>query len=334
MASSKQSIAVRGAGVVGLWQALTLARQGHAVTLYELSEQPFAEACSPFAGAMLAPHCEEESADPVIRRLGVRGIALWREIYPGTVTNGSLVVAQTRDRVLLDRFARMTHDAQRLDEAELAALEPDLGQRFGGALYYPNEAHLAPKPALEFLLDEAIAAGARLKLGEGDMPRDADIVIDCRGLAAKDDLPALRGVRGERIVVRARDVALHRPIRLLHPRFPLYTVPWGDELYMIGATVIESEETGPVSVRSALELLSAAYALDPAFGEAEIVALGAGARPAFPDNRPRIIPAKGYIYVNGLYRHGFLLAPALAELVAAFIENGAVHEEVFVADPA
>ena len=41
---------------------------------------------------------------------------------------------------------------------------------------------------------------------------------------------------------------------------------------MIGATVIESEETGPISVRSALELLSAAYALDPAFGEAEIVA--------------------------------------------------------------
>ena len=129
-------------------------------------------------------------------------------------------------------------------------------------------------------------------------------------------------MRGERIVVRSREVNLTRPVRLLHPRFPLYVVPWGDGLYMIGATVIESEETGAITLRSALDLLSAAYALDPAFAEAEIVRQGAGARPAFPDNRPRIIPRKGYIYVNGLYRHGFLLAPALAELVARLYRDG------------
>ena len=103
---------------------------------------------------------------------------------------------------------------------------------------------------------------------------------------------------------------------------------------MIGATVIESEETGAVTLRSALDLLAAAYALDPAFAEAEIVRQGAGARPAFPDNRPRIISRNSYIFVNGLYRHGFLLAPALAELVAAYIETGATHPEVFLADPA
>jgi glycine oxidase len=34
--------------------------------------------------------------------------------------------------------------------------------------------------------------------------------------------------------------------------------------------------------------------------------------------------------VNGLYRHGFLLAPALAELVASFIDTGATDPEVFV----
>jgi glycine oxidase len=101
---------------------------------------------------------------------------------------------------------------------------------------------------------------------------------------------------------------------------------------MIGATVIESAEAGPISVRSALDLLSAAYALDPAFAEAEIVLQGAGARAAFPDNRPRIIVGERYIYVNGLYRHGFLLAPIMAELVADYIETGATDPEVFVAD--
>ncbi len=286
------------------------------------------------AGAMLAPRCEEESAEAIVRDLGKRGIALWRETYPGTIANGTLVVALHRDRAELDRFARMTGGHQRLSAAELAALEPVLSDRFAGALYYEEEAHLAPEGALRFLLDAALAQGVAVRLGDGAMPDGHDLVVDCRGLAAKDDLPTLRGVRGERIVVKSRDVNLTRPVRLLHPRFPLYVVPWGDGRYMIGATVIESEEVGAITVRSALDLLSAAYAVDPAFAEAEIVRQGAGARPAFPDNRPRIIAAKGYIYVNGLYRHGFLLAPALAELVAAYVETGAKDPEVFGEDPA
>ena len=328
------SIAVRGAGVVGLWQALALARRGHAVTLYERSPQPFADACSLYAGAMLAPRCEEESAEAIVRDLGQRGIALWRETYSGTEANGTLVVALARDRAELDRFARMTGGHERLSPAELAALEPGLGDRFAGALFYPEEAHLAPEPALRFLLDALLAEGVALRLGDSEMPSGADLVVDCRGLAAKDELPTLRGVRGERLVIRSREVTLARPTRLLHPRFPLYVVPWGDGLHMVGATVIESDETGPITLRSALDLLSATYALDPAFAEAEIVQQGAGARPAFPDNRPRIIARKSYIYVNGLYRHGFLLAPVLAELVAVYLETGAMHPEVFVEDPA
>ena len=327
-----KNIAIRGAGVVGLWQALTLARRGHKVTVCERSPVPFAHACSLYAGAMLAPNCERENGETMVRDLGRRGTALWRETYPGFIANGTLVVALQRDRAELDRFARMTDGHRRLSPEELAATEPALIDRFAGALYYAEEGHLSPEPALHFLLDQAQAAGADVRFGEGEMPADADLVIDCRGLAAKDQLSNLRGVRGERIVVKSREVILTHPVRLLHPRFPLYVVPWGDGVYMIGATVIESEETGPISVRSALDLLSAAYALDPAFAEAEIVLQGAGARPAFPDNRPRIMLGRRYIYVNGLYRNGFLLAPVLAELMAEFIETGATDPEVFVAD--
>ena len=333
MATAKRSIAVRGAGVVGLWQALTLAKAGHDVTVYERSQRPFEDGCSIYAGAMLAPRCEEEGAEAVIRELGMRAIALWRDTYPRTIANGSLVVAQERDRVLLDRFARMTTGHRKLDGKALAEIEPDLADRAGDALFYPDEAHVAPVPALNFLLEAAQANGARLELGSSDVTAPADIVIDCRGLAARGELAGLRGVRGERLVVRASDVALSRPVRLLHPRFPLYTVPWGDGLYMLGATVIESDEAGPISVRSALELLSAACALDPAFSEAVVIAQGAGVRPAFPDNVPRIMTSSGYIYVNGLYRHGFLLAPALAELVAEFVATGAKESEVFCAGP-
>ena len=327
-----EHIAIRGAGVVGLWQALTLARRGHKVTLCERSPVPFAHGCSLYAGAMLAPNCEKESAEPMVRELGRRGLALWRNTYPDAIANGTLVVALKRDRAELDRFARMTEGHQRLSPAELASAEPALIDRFAGALYYAEEGHLSPEPALHFLLEQAQAAGVDARFGEGEFTADADVVIDCRGLAAKDQLPNLRGVRGERIVVKSREVNLIRPVRLLHPRFPLYVVPWGDGVHMIGATVIESEEAGPITLRSALDLLSAAYALDPAFAEAEIVLQGAGARPTFPDNRPRIMVSRRYIYVNGLYRHGFLLAPVLAELMAEFIESGATDSEVFVAD--
>ena len=90
------------------------------------------------------------------------------------------------------------------------------------------------------------------------------------------------------LVVRCRDVTLSRPVRLLHPRFPLYIVPRGEHLFMIGATMIESDDRGRVTARSLVELLNAAYALHPAFAEAEIIEIGCDARPAFPDNLPRI----------------------------------------------
>jgi glycine oxidase len=118
------------------------------------------------------------------------------------------------------------------------------------------------------------------------------------------------------LVVRLPDVSLSRPVRVLHPRVPVYIVPRGDGHYMIGATMIESDQPTRITARSMLELLGAAYALHPAFGEAEIVEIGTGVRPAFPDNLPRVCRIGGIVYVNGLFRHGFLLAPALARQAA------------------
>ncbi|MEG6507563.1 FAD-dependent oxidoreductase [Methyloligella sp. 2.7D] len=330
--AEKPAIAIRGAGIVGLWQALTLARGGFPVTLYEASPAPFADAASRYAGAMLAPRCEEESAEPLVRRLGLRGVELWQAAYPGTLTHGSLVIAHPRERTLLERFAKMTSAHERLNADEIAKLEPQLGTRFPAGLYFPDEAHMAPEPAMRFLLEEAQKAGAIFRPGEAEVSQPADITIDCRGMGAKADLPELRGVRGERIIVKSDEISLVRPLRLLHPRLSLYVVPRGNGEFMLGATAIESDENGPITVRSALELLSAAYAVDPAFGEAEIIAQGAGVRPAFPDNRPRIISHGRYIYVNGIYRHGFLLAPVLAELMLSYLQDGAAEPEIFVAD--
>ena len=129
------------------------------------------------------------------------------------------------------------------------------------------------------------------------------------------------------LVIHCPDVTITRPVRLLHPRIPLYIVPRGDGVYMLGATMIESEDSGRITARSMLELLSAAYALNPAFGEAEVLEVGVDLRPAFPDNLPRIRRLGGRIYANGLYRHGYLLAPALARGVADLALNN-IHSEM------
>lgn len=335
---AKLDITVVGAGIFGLWQAFELARRGHAVTLREATGEAAVGAASRYAGAMLAPYCEAESAEPVIRDLGRTGVTLWREAYPGVTCNGTLVVAGSRDRSELVRFARMTQAHREIGGEELGGLEPDLAGRFTRALLYEDECHLAPRAALLFLVSELRRMGATLRFGEPVSDpvwmaaSGGGVVIDCRGLAARGELPELRGVRGEMAVLRAPEVTLKRPVRLLHPRQPLYVVPWGDDLYMVGATLIEREDGSPVTVRSALELLGLAYALHPGFAEATIEELGAGVRPSFPDNIPRAIVRGRRILVNGAYRHGYLFAPVMANAVASYLEQGTVDPDIMTVD--
>lgn len=286
------------------------------------------QATSHWAGGMLAPFCEGETAEPVITRLGLRSLDLWREVLPQTPFNGSLVVAHPRDRADFERFARLTGGHKRLGREEIASLEPALAGRFSDALFFAQEGHVDPRQVLPALHDVLRSAGVPIAFNAEAGQGDCDgVVVDCRGLAARDAFPELRGVKGEIIILETDEIALSRPVRLIHPRWSLYIVPRAGNRFLIGATSIESEDNG-VSVRSALELLTAAYAVHPAFGEARIVEFGAGLRPAFPDNRPRIVVDDRRITVNGLYRHGFLLAPALAEATVAHFMDGRTDAEV------
>lgn len=306
---------ILGGGVAGLCVASELRARGVAVSLFDPSPNPGPHGCSWWAGGMLAPFCEGETAEEPVVRLGQKAADWWQGQGVTVTRNGSLVVALGRDRGELTRFARRTTGHRAVNPSDL---EPALDGRFDRGLFFADEAHLSPRAALQTLRD---------RLGVlPDTPASGAITVDCRGLTARDALPDLRGVKGEMVVLRAPDISLTRPVRLLHPRFPLYIVPRGDGVFMLGATQIESGERTRATVRSVMELLSAAYALHPAFGEAELLEIGVDARPAFPDNLPRIRRQDGVIYVNGLYRHGFLLAPALAGMVADLLIHGTKPE--------
>ena len=269
---------------------------------------------------MLAPDCEGVSAEPEIVKQGRKAVGWW-ENHGATVHHqGTVVVALYRDLSDLTTFNRRAPSAQPLTKTQIGECEPHLAERFSKALYVPDEAHLDPRTTL-------IELHARLK--ETGVRFGGDItgqVIDCRGLSARDTLTDLRGVKGEMLVVRCPDLAFSRPIRLLHPRFPLYIVPRGDGVFMLGATQIETSERRRATLRSVMELMNAAYALHPAFGEAELLEIGVDARPAFPDNQPRIRHLGDRIYANGLFRHGFLLAPALAQMTADLVLDGKTPE--------
>ena len=302
---------VVGAGVLGLAAATELAGRGFEVTLYERNPGLGGNA-SWLAGGMLAPFCEGESAPDSVVERGRMAVEWWARHVPDVARSGTLVVASPRDAPDLDRFAARTRGWERLDAEGLAALEPDLAGRFRQALFFREEGHVDPREAMNALCQGLIRRGADLRFAHPFEGADEGVIVDCRGWAARDALPDLRGVRGEMLLLRTQDVKLSRPVRLLHPRIPLYVAPRADGLFMVGATMIESAEKGGVTARSALDLLSAAFALHPAFGEAQVIEMSADVRPAYPDNEPRLVEREGRIFLNGAYRHGWLLAPDLA----------------------
>ena len=292
---------VIGSGVAGLCVATLLAEQGETPEVIVSDETP----ASHWAGGMLAPFCEGESAPEQVIELGQRAASWWAQRVDGVARQGTLVVAAPRDAAELTRFARMTRQHQWRDPAQL---EPELAGRFARGLFFPDEAHLNPRDAMRQLRASLEARGVVFHRG-----KPGGTVIDCRGIHAADRQPDLRAVRGEMLILQCDELHFSRPVRLLHPRFPCYLVPRADGLFMLGATMVESDDASPISARAMMELLGAAWSIHPALAEARIVESGTGRRPAYRHNLPEVRYRDGVFSLNGMYRHGFLLAPAMAQ---------------------
>ena len=252
------------------------------------------------------------------------------------------------------------HAQHQLNREQLAALEPELAHKFSQALYLPGEGQIGNRKLLialhQQLTDEGVewhsktpvisinsdsfARGCELHFrnplkSDKIVQQSFDLAIDCRGIGAKKstknkldnrlnnkaELSDLRAVRGELFQLFAPQVNISRPVRLMHPRYQLYIAPKGKGNYVVGATEIESDDTSPMTVRSAMELLSAAYSVHPGFAEANIRQHISQVRPAFSDNQPKIMAKNSLIQVNGLYRHGFLIAPIVLSQVLEHVNN-------------
>jgi len=350
---SKRHCTVLGAGLIGRLLAWRLARAGHRVSVFEAGGPDARSSAAHAAAAMLAPLAESASTEPAVVAMGHYGLQRWPRLLDDLrqpvyfQREGTLILWHRQDAAEATRFtAQLERMAATLagsvrpvpvDARQIAELEPALADRFPRGLLLPGEGHLDNRQLLAALLFEMEALGVAL---HWHAPRMLDAfatqhdtdgwVIDCRGIGAIAEWDGLRGVRGEIVRLFAPEVELRRPVRLLHPRYPLYIAPKPEHVFVVGASEIESNDMSPVSVRTALELLGAAYSVHPAFAEARILELTAHCRPSLPDNLPAVrMIGKRVLQINGLYRHGYLIAPALLEVALQIVADG--HSELGIA---
>jgi glycine oxidase len=331
---------------LGRLLALELSGKGHQVEVFDAArdagprETSGTEGAAWTAAGMLSPVAELDRGNDDVFRLGLRSCALWPGIaqaigMPGVCHfDGSLLVAHRADAGaaqrlvgLLQAKADAGYQPEALSVDALAALE---GSVHGPSLAWllPCEGYVEVHNTLHALHAQGERQGVRWhwdcpvqradggvlevgRAGETEVRR-FDHVFDVRGVGARPQLP-VRGVRGEIFLLHAPDVDLSRPLRLMHPRHSVYIVPRPDRYFVVGASEIESEDRSSVSLRSTLELLSAAHSAIPALAEARVIHTESNLRPALPDNLPLLEQGAGCTRINGLYRHGWLLAPALVE---------------------
>lgn len=344
-------IAIIGGGLCGSLLAWRLSRNhSHKVTVYERRAQTSPLCASYVAAGMLAPYSEAADKDAQIITIAHDGIARWRDwlkllcddlaqldikTKPNDLLSarGSIIVAHPDDMHELVDFEKKlracvpdTLASQFIDQSGISALEPEL-QNFTRGIFIAEEGHLDNRLLLSALYQSSIATDClwhwNTDFNTATMADDLslwarennyDYLFDCRGAAAIADYKHLRAIRGEIVRVYAPHVHLSRPVRLLHPRYALYVVPQPKSIYAVGATEIESDYQGQVTVRSALELLSALHTVHAGFDEAEIVALEMSLRCVSVDAMPYVAKlAANVICINGMYRHGYLLAPRFVE---------------------
>ncbi|WP_319379605.1 FAD-dependent oxidoreductase [Thiomicrorhabdus sp.] len=327
-------IAVLGAGLLGRLLAFRL-RNDFSVELFDADCSDATQSAAYLAAAMLAPLAESAETSAGIMHLGERSLQMWPEILQTLSSEvffqnqGSLLLAFEQDLPSLRQLERnLKGDAfQRVGTSRIQSLEPGVNERFRHGLFLPNEGQLDNRQLLRALASEIEQStsitwhqNSRVTFVDGDdwcglrKLSGFDWVIDCRGIGSQETESDLRGVRGEVVRLHAPKVTLNRPVRLMHPRYPLYIAPKPGHQFVVGATQIESEDRRLPTVRSTLELLSACFSVHSGFAEAEVLQIQSGLRPAYPDNEPQMRVKGRRISLNGLHRHGYLLSPVLVDL--------------------
>lgn len=351
-AGAGADLLVLGGGVVGLACAWRAARAGLTVTVADAGP---AERASEVAAGMIAPVAEALWGEGALLAAAIDSAERWPGFAAELEADAGLEVPYRRCGALHVAFdhdeaaaLRRLHDfhtelgleASWLRGSECRRLEPGLATIVGGGYLAPGEAEVDPRAVLAALRAAAAARGVNLlegraeallvddgavvgaRLADGTELR-APRVLAATGARLGGELlpaavrPPVHPVKGQ--VVRLR----HRPGEAPCERFILservYVVPRASGEVVVGATVEDRGFDLRVTAGAVHELLREAYRALPEIAELELLECAAGLRPTTPDNAPVVGPTAiaGLLVAGGHHRHGIMLLPGTAELIAA-----------------
>ncbi|HEX9399211.1 MAG TPA: FAD-dependent oxidoreductase [Anaeromyxobacter sp.] len=357
---ARADVVIVGGGIMGLALAYELGRRGVRDVLV-LERGPLNAGASGRNGGGV----RAQWGTPTMIRLARRSIELCAQLAVELGVNvwfrrgGYLFLAPTRaEAARLERYAAL-HRREGLrthvvDANEAAAIVPELDRgRFVAASWNPDDGVVFPWPFLWGYAARAEtlgarvatftrvtgfdAAGARLAAVRTDRGRVAcDTVVLACGAWSKE-VAALAGVSLPNRPVRHEILATEPLKPWLGPLVSLL----GTGLYfsqtqrgeIVGGMGDPTEPEG-LSLGSTLRFLArfarAATALCPRLAGVQVVRQWAGPYDVTPDNQPILGPAgfENFLQLSGFVGHGFMMAPAVAELYANLLA-GRGRDEIF-----
>jgi glycine oxidase len=359
--SKSPTVAIIGAGVIGLGIAWRLAARGAAVMVFDKGAA--GAGASHAAAGMLAACAEAEPGEDALVTLGRESQARWPAfaaeleqasgVDVGLRSEGSLVLALTAD----DQ-ARLNHQLvfqqqlglplQWISAAETRRREPHLAGKLAGAVFSPEDTQVDNRKLSAGLRIAAESAGATIHehrpvsaisshagrvdgvvLADGTKIA-ADVVVLAAGAWSRsiagvpaDLRPPVRPIKGQMLALRMDAAA---PL-LNHVVWApgAYLVPRRDGRLIIGATVEEKGYDTALTAGGLLTLLEAAWRAVPAVEELPIDEMWVGHRPGSRDDAPILGagPIDGLVYATGHHRNGILLTPITADAIARLVLDGA-----------
>jgi glycine oxidase len=342
-------IGIIGAGIMGRLIAIELLKKNYLISLFEKDDILSSHSCAATAAGMLAPWSEATESTDLVFELGLYSLDLWPEILNSInssdlfMRNGTAHLALYREKYKLDnalsrlKMRNININYKEINDLNKEQLIGNYSENYSAGYYLPNEASIDPRAFLErsnlffkknnlnFFANTKVNHFSKNKISTNEGNYEFDIVINTTGMGCKKEFKAnlnlLRGVRGSLLLVEAPLVNIHSIIRLMHLRYPVYIVPRGNHKYIIGATSHESECIKPMTVESLLELLSVATHFDKGFLEAHILEQRVNLRPTFENGSPQIHKINDVYYINGLYRNGITISPAIANIFCKYLDD-------------
>jgi glycine oxidase len=366
VSEKRPTVAIIGAGIIGLSIGFRLAEAGCRVDVFDRGE---AGRGATFAAAgMLAAGVEAEPGEQVLLPLCLASQAMWpafaRDIEKAGNESvelrreGTLVVALNRDDV---ESLRHKYDFQRsldiplewLSGAAAREREPHLHPRTAGAVYSANDGQVDNRKVASALKVAYVRAGGRLHehgLVTGidvaanrvrgvilsEQLHAADVVILAAGAWSRlisglpaSAVPPVRPVKGQMLAVRMnRQEPLARHV-IWAPKS--YLVPRLDGRLIIGATTEEKGFDTNLTAGGVMALLEAAWRALPGIEELAIDEMWTGFRPGSRDDAPVLGPVShvaGLVMATGHHRNGILLAPITARTIADFVLTGKLDDRI------